>query len=64
MKTNGDDERASSRRRKNDDRKDYVFRMNLNSVNEKTGMEIIDWLAFKKNMEDISFFSERDQSIS
>jgi hypothetical protein len=64
MKTNGDDERTSSRRRKNDDRKDYVFRMNLNSVNEKTGMEIIDWLAFKKNMEDISFFSERDQSIS
>jgi len=64
MKTNGDDDKISSRRRKNNDRKDLIFRLKLDSIDENTGLEIIDWLAFKKEIEEISFFADSDQSIS
>ena len=53
----------NNRRRKNNDRKDLIFRLKLDSIDENTGLEIIDWLAFKKEIEEISFFADSDQSI-
>lgn len=63
MKSTGDGKRSSSRRRKNDHKKDFVFRVELNTINKDTAMDIIDWLAFRKPMEEISFFDKKCHSF-
>lgn len=52
----GENERLKDPRRKNKDRKDFLFRFDLNSLNGSEPRDIIDWLAFKKEMEEILFF--------
>ena len=42
-------------------RKDYRFRLDMNNTGVKEAMGIIDWLAFKIEMEKISFFREENQ---
>ena len=64
MKSNGGDKKTSSRRKKNDHRKDFVFRCDIKKMNENSAMEIIDWLAFRKPMEQISFFDKKCHSFS
>jgi len=59
MKSNGDDRKTSTRRKKNDHRKDFVFRLELSKISETTSMDIIDWLAFRKKMDKISFFDQK-----
>ena len=49
-------------KRKN--RKDYRFRLDLNNIGEKEAMDVIDWLAFKIKMEEISFFEKENQAGS
>ena len=45
-------------------RKDYRFRLDLNNIGEKEAMDVIDWLAFKIKMEEISFFGKENQAGS
>lgn len=52
----GENERLKDPRKKNKDRKDFLFRFDLNSMNGSEPRDIIDWLAFKKEMEEILFF--------
>jgi hypothetical protein len=58
IKANGDSERNAGMRKKNWGRKDYLFRLEMTSLNKDRAMEIIDFIAFKIEMEELSFFSD------
>ncbi len=60
----GENERLKDPRRKNKDRKDFLFRFDLNNMNGSEPRDIIDWLAFKKEMEEILFFDGSYQVVS
>jgi hypothetical protein len=60
MKANTDKGKTKSQKKKNENRKDYIFHLNLSAIDKNIAMEIIDWLVFKKEMEQISFFADRD----
>lgn len=64
MTRTGENEQLKYKGKKSKDRKDYLFRLDLNRLEGKEAMEIIDWLVFKNEMEDISFFNEQRQLIS
>ena len=55
IQANDDDKRSGAKRSKNNINKDFVFRIKMDILKKETCMELIDWLAFKKKMEDISF---------
>ena len=55
IQDNKDKKRSRSKKSKNNRNKDYVFRIKMDILKDDTCMELIDWLAFKKEMEDISF---------
>ena len=54
--------KRSSKKYKNG-RKDYVFRLPLDQVNSNTALQIVDWLAYRQEMEDISFFKQKLHSL-
>lgn len=56
VKPNGDKEKIGGRNNKLGQRKDHLFRFIIREMNEDIAREIIDWLAFKREMENISFF--------
>jgi len=49
----GEHERLKDPRRRNKDRKNYRFSLELQNMNGTEPREIIDWLAFRKEMKDI-----------
>jgi hypothetical protein len=57
MTRTGENERLKDPRRKKKDRKDYRFRLDLNNINGDESRDILDWLAYKKEMEEILFFA-------
>lgn len=57
MTRTGENERLRDPRRKKKDRKVYRFRLDLNSINGDESRDILDWLAYKKEMEEILFFA-------
>jgi len=57
MTRTGENERLKDPRRKKKDRKDYRFRLDLNKINGNESRDILDWLAYKKEMEEIQFFA-------
>ncbi len=61
MKANGDRKKSSIRKNKQGDKKDQLIRLNMKEMSKEKAMEIIDWLVFKKEMEEISFLSKEDQ---
>ncbi|HSG67303.1 MAG TPA: hypothetical protein VK994_01255, partial [Bacteroidales bacterium] len=63
IKSNGDDKHRKLPKKDKNARKDYVFRLKLEQVNENTAIQIIDWIVFRKEMEEISFFNEKLHSL-
>ncbi len=59
LKTNGKNEHAMKMKKKDWGRKNELFRMNMEAMNNNLAMEIIDWVSFRKEMEEVSFFSEK-----
>ena len=57
----GDNESLKDPRRNNKDRKDYRFKFDIKQIDGEQARDIIDWLAFKKEMEEIVFFREQPQ---
>jgi hypothetical protein len=58
MKSNSGNERVMKLKKKDWGRRNKLFRMNMERLNNDLAMEIIDWIAFKREMEEISFFTE------
>ena len=61
MDREGKHEKIRRPRPNNSDRKDYRFMFDLNAVTVSVSREIIDWLAFKTEMEEVSFFEKEPQ---
>jgi hypothetical protein len=57
----GENRRNRYIRRKDWGRKDHLFRLDINGLDEKTAMDIIEWIAFRREMETICFFSAGDR---
>ena len=63
---NPDDDRSrkkKSTKKYKGNRKDYVFRLSLEKVDRNTALQIVDWLAYRQEMESISFFSQKFHSL-
>lgn len=63
---NPDDDRKHkirSSKKRESNRKDFVFRLSLEQVNSNTALQIVDWLAYRQEMETISFFNQKLHSL-
>jgi hypothetical protein len=60
----GESRRNRNIRRKDWGRKDHIFRLDINGLDEKTAMDIIEWIAFRREMETMAFFSDAAQPTS
>ncbi len=60
-----DDEKKSKRKKPmlKGSRKDFVFRLGFDEVDKNTALQIIDWLAYRQEMENVSFFNNKLHSL-
>lgn len=58
VKASGESKRTASMKKKDWGRKDYLINMEMTSLNRERAMEIIDFIAFKIEMEKLSFFKD------
>lgn len=61
MSVNGNNDRAMSMKKKDWGRKNELYLLKMDMLQNDLAMEIIDWVSFKNEMEDMSFSAEKQQ---